>query len=882
MSDLAGQAPDSLLSNLSVGIFILLLDQPMRLLYANQYFREFSGRIGIDPESPGRWEDSIYPGDREVIRKEMERILQEGPRCKPIDLCFRLLTRDGAICWTALRGKAEQASQGAVFQGITFDHSAGKEAVQALKVNEERFRLAFSQSPDVIWEYCPKEHKIFCPELYPGYVLSQIAGFLHEREPEEIAAGGCLSQDSAEEFLRMIDAVRLGAEKSECVIQIQRDDPDGSASDNRWLRLSCTALRDRYGHLYRVIGLCREITREKSAQIHYLLEKKYRDSFLGNTVFAYEVNVTEDRLIDGDMEWLQSMGMKKGGNYSELVRRALEWIPYPEHRKQFLCTFQREALLQAFQEERDVHCDYVRLNFDRVPRWVCAAMNLVREPVSGQIRGFIYIRDIDEQKKETIALKEKAERDPLTGLFNRLTAQTHINNALMEENLLCALMMLDIDNFKNINDTFGHIYGDAVLSELARILRESVRESDIVGRVGGDELVVFLRGLNDRQAAERKAEKICQALRMSFSAGTQQCGISCSLGIAFAPEDGSSFEDLYSKADHALYCAKRMGKNQYMVFHPSLEMETRTAHPRTKIDSDSNKVFSDNMVEYIFKILYHSENLEFAVTSVLELLARRFRAQHAYLLEYIEKKECYAMNFEWCDSSVKATKSGWNHIPPSVMRDYLESLGESRVLCVSDVNTVASPMREFYQERGVFSFLQCGIWKKSQWMGMIGFDKHTTQKPFTGEELSGIQLSAELIGTFLKGRREEKKREQDSNALKTVLDNLQNYIYVIHPETRRIVFINQKARESLDGKGLGFACYNAIMKKDAPCPDCPLYTLARAPDSSGRAELYSPVFGCWVQVTANWVNWPDGNRYCLVNCVDISQYKTAGEKGEPS
>jgi diguanylate cyclase (GGDEF)-like protein len=141
---------------------------------------------------------------------------------------------------------------------------------------------------------------------------------------------------------------------------------------------------------------------------------------------------------------------------------------------------------------------------------------------------------------------EKAERDTLTKLYNKGTAQSLIQQHLeMHPNSLSALMIVDIDNFKQINDRLGHLFGDAFLSEAAERIQRLFRSSDIIGRIGGDEFIVLMRDIGSKKLALHKAEEIIRAFGEIRTGGLEEIHVSCSVGIAFWPGDGQNFADLY-------------------------------------------------------------------------------------------------------------------------------------------------------------------------------------------------------------------------------------------------------------------------------------------------------------------------------------------------
>ena len=164
-------------------------------------------------------------------------------------------------------------------------------------------------------------------------------------------------------------------------------------------------------------------------------------------------------------------------------------------------------------------------------------------------------------------MQEMAQKDGLTGLYNKMTTHELIEKRLAEHECdrgLLAMIMLDIDNFKELNDSLGHITGDRIIQEFAQNIRAGFAEEDLVGRVGGDEFVVLTLQQDDA-ALRQKAEELCRSIR-NTSFGGEGHHLAASMGVVVFPRHGKTFGDLYAKADAALYRAKQNGKNTFVIF----------------------------------------------------------------------------------------------------------------------------------------------------------------------------------------------------------------------------------------------------------------------------------------------------------------------------
>jgi diguanylate cyclase (GGDEF)-like protein/PAS domain S-box-containing protein len=203
----------------------------------------------------------------------------------------------------------------------------------------------------------------------------------------------------------------------------------------------------------------------------------------------------------------------------------------------------------------------------------------------GQINGYLSIAsDLSARKAAERQVEFLAYRDVLTGLPNRLLAQDRFSQAVAHADRLhrkVALLFLDLDNFKTINDSLGHTLGDVLLREFAGRLASCVRDSDTLSRQGGDEFLIMLSDLPNTDAATPVLIKIRESLQTPFMLDGHELTTSASMGVALYPDDGRDFETLLKKADTAMYRAKDAGRNQYRFFNEQMYVEA-VEHLRMK------------------------------------------------------------------------------------------------------------------------------------------------------------------------------------------------------------------------------------------------------------------------------------------------------------
>ena len=203
---------------------------------------------------------------------------------------------------------------------------------------------------------------------------------------------------------------------------------------------------------------------------------------------------------------------------------------------------------------------------------------------------------LEEQHRANAELKQMAHFDPLTQLPNRLTFADRLDQGMKtvrRDGSQLALLLMDLDHFKEINDTLGHDYGDLLLLEAAKRLKHCVRETDTVARLGGDEFLIILTSINDLQAIERIARNILQQMAEGFSLKEHRAFVSASIGITLFPDDADSMEVLLKNADQAMYAAKQDGRNRFHYFTSEME---QNAQQRRRIFNDLREAVANHQL----------------------------------------------------------------------------------------------------------------------------------------------------------------------------------------------------------------------------------------------------------------------------------------------
>jgi len=340
-------------------------------------------------------------------------------------------------------------------------------------------------------------------------------------------------------------------------------DEDGQA---RYGSTSKYILRDNDGNIIGLLGVTRDITRDYFARQRYQQELKYLFELPEDTYAVCYVDVDDWRVISQRKQNIEKGTIQTCQTVEEMCNAAIESIVDAECEAAiFYRNFTHAKLWSIYASGRSsMTFKYERLMTDGSKRWVRNEIRFLTDVDSGNLCVMLTAKDIDAIKQQEQKMMVAARLDQMTMLLNRETSMEYIRQVLSNEHdRLHVLFMLDIDNFKALNDTLGHQVGDEFLIALAKELKHTFRESDVVGRIGGDEFFALMRNVSEISQVERKAKDLLSVVN-KVALSYPQVSVSGSIGISLYPGNGRTLEELYGKADSALYEAKRGGKNRYV------------------------------------------------------------------------------------------------------------------------------------------------------------------------------------------------------------------------------------------------------------------------------------------------------------------------------
>jgi len=336
-------------------------------------------------------------------------------------------------------------------------------------------------------------------------------------------------------------------------------------------------LKDARGNPIGILGITKDITREYISRQQQQRELKYLFELPEDTYAITYIDVDAWRIISQRRKAIDNGSFQPCYTVESLVEAALDSIVDKNGDAiKFYRRFNPSYLYDIYESGRSrITFKYERKVSDGTVHWVYNIVRFIMDADSGHLCVMLSAQNIDVQKWEEEQLIRSAKMDMMTLLLNRETTMEMIHKVLKEQSdKMHALFMIDADNFKVLNDTYGHQIGDEFLIRIAREIKNCFEQEDIAGRIGGDEFFALMTDVPDVESVQARAEELLANIRKVCDKYSD-ISLSASIGIGLYPTNGCSIGQLYAFADKAMYQAKRKGKNRIVFEYRNPEKELK-------------------------------------------------------------------------------------------------------------------------------------------------------------------------------------------------------------------------------------------------------------------------------------------------------------------
>ncbi|WP_409968061.1 sensor domain-containing diguanylate cyclase [Bengtsoniella intestinalis] len=507
--------------------------------------------------------------------------------------------------------------------------------------------------------------------------------------------------------------------------------------------------------------------------------------------------------------------------------------------------------------------------------WYHAQYTILKDETGKPISAVGKINNI----QQTQDLTDKANQDMLTSCLNKGAfegfAKALMNPQFAYSNDQHTFFIIDIDNFKAVNDNLGHFFGDIVLKEISAKLKRIFRESDWIGRIGGDEFAVVMKHVDDEKLIEKKAQEILTALDTTYQGKNTQYRISGSVGVATYPRHGHTYDDIYQNADSALYHSKFNGKNTFTVFHQALIKGTMiNTTPFDVADRALSHFFDKEVAMDTFNLLFENEQYEASVMSVLGYIGEYYHVDRCYIFELqAGTDDTYDNTYEWCRDGITPQRDFLQNVDKSEFDELFGNANADGIFYCNELDAVKDPVtHDTLAMQGIKSFLLSFVKKNDIVNYAIGFDDCTSERIWSPSEISTLMYASKIISQFLAYQQALKTVESHSKDNLEVLDALNFYAYIVDTEEHTLKYLNDVTRQLVPEAEVGKKCYHVLRGNDCECADCPLRVLRENPaHEKVKMIIHNQKLNLDVLVTASKLISYDGKKSVFVSSTDIRE-----------
>ncbi len=556
---------------------------------------------------------------------------------------------------------------------------------------------------------------------------------------------------------------------------------------------------------------------------------------------------------------------------------------HPDDREKFENFFNEMFWMQGMRNDYQLFTAKIRLLGKNKTDYLWAEFRLLLYfDEHGPKIAFGCICNINVKQLWQMELQHSAEHDVLTGFLNKTATQRHIEDYLASLSSLDrppALLIIDADGFKAINDSFGHLFGDGVLSDMGLAIRSVFRQKDIVGRIGGDEFIVLFCEMPSVEILEKRCGELLAQLDRNYENNNVSLPFSVSIGVALYPEHGTTYLELFKHADRALYESKSRGKNQYSIYHAgfsSRDISVSSERDPTHGEDIRQRAFEDNMLEFILSMLYETQNPEMTISVCLEMFGKQFNLDRVTIDRFSHTSNRYFNLFEWVSPNGFALGDKMNstNLAAYIDRRYAIIEAAFRPTPYGVMATCPDTRNHYKGDLVMFenlklgAFAHCQITHSGEVIGSVGFETSNTVSEIPKEALTKLSIFSVLLGNILLDRRTDAIFEKMSRHFQNILDHMQEFIYVVDKDNYEPIFFNSTIRQTLTTASTDQPCYKRFHDFNAPCDNCPVQKLSK--DGNEYIDVTLNNWGEETTARAYNIHWDDEQDKSLALIIQSS------------
>ena len=546
-----------------------------------------------------------------------------------------------------------------------------------------------------------------------------------------------------------------------------------------------------------------------------------------------------------------------------------------------LIVFEDEPVFDVFCAELDAFKDNINIEYQLIGRgyntfWV----RQIGHTVMGEDGkpAFIVGRsfDITAEKNKTAQSQKNAGQDGLTGLYNKEKAQRLIEKELSSSDKQNALILIDVDEFRVINESFGKTYGDTVLQTISGVIYTNFMNKDVIARVAGDQFMIFCGDISEEKVKSLISE-LSERLILNVPV-RKDIKIKISAGVAFSPKDSNEFYSLYNYADIALFKAKN-SDDTCVIFDKEMLLENISGATYRKIgtfNEDAERInkseakANKKLFDYAFEVLSKKNNLADAMVNIFSELGLHYGTDRTVLMEYNYDLQMLSPAVKWSRYSSDHDYAEAERTPLMKFESFDVAAGEDGYVIFENgrAKTIDFFREMLVLEHKTVSSVHYAIRYNDRLMAVVIVEAEN-HHDFSKQELVTYRTILNLMSSYRVSQIITDELEAETVVNQNVMDAQKIIYYVADKETHELKYISKYAKHLFPNAEYGRKCFQTIYGRECHCEVCPMHD---GVGDTNMVEVYDETEKRWFTMTATAMQNTVNANDTLVCVTDVTEF----------
>lgn len=464
----------------------------------------------------------------------------------------------------------------------------------------------------------------------------------------------------------------------------------------------------------------------------------------------FEYNIKEDMVMTAESSGGSYGKEKYICNFSS-VAKSQKYIPFSDWYRFDEILFECKTGTSVIEKElriREELSDEYRWNRIR------ARVMFDEEGVPEKLIGAV--EDIEDAKKLEIRLADEKMRDPITRLYKRSYLTQFVDEYIAKnEDSLGALLILDIDGYRKLNEEMGTAFGDEILKNIAEDIRNLFYESDLMGRIGDDEFVIYMKNIDSSSDIEKKIKEIQKVIVTTYTGENEKKRCTVSIGAAVYSKDGDSYENLYRAAEKALNLAQSKGPSHYDIYDPIKENvyailanELSNRHQK-KVDENRRNYVSNSIIELAFKLIDESKDTDSAINLLIRQMCRQMSLGAIIIKTKVKDEKAMKIMYNYGIDPIRDDMYIINYGDKEWEANLALYARDDISICRSIEDVESEDVKQYMMAFGIEAFVGCPFYERGSFAGTIDFLDMEREREWTEEEIRNIKSVTNVVSSYL-------------------------------------------------------------------------------------------------------------------------------------